>query len=46
MIVDLVRKAATVNHGYMHEIDMIDKENVKGVWALLYETQKSDGLWN
>jgi len=34
MIDDLVGKAPTVHHGHMPEIDVIDKENAKAVWAM------------
>ncbi|CAM4498261.1 hypothetical protein FHS16_005479 [Paenibacillus endophyticus] len=34
MIGDLVGKAPTVHHGYMPEIELFDKENAKGIWAM------------
>ncbi|RED61852.1 nuclear transport factor 2 family protein [Cohnella lupini] len=34
MIGDLVGKAPTVHHGYMPEIEMIDKDHAKGIWAM------------
>ncbi|CAM4514368.1 hypothetical protein FHS16_006008 [Paenibacillus endophyticus] len=34
MIGDLVDKAPTVHHGYMPEIEIIDKDNATGVWAM------------
>ncbi|CAM4522489.1 major membrane immunogen (membrane-anchored lipoprotein) [Paenibacillus endophyticus] len=34
MIGDLVGKAPTVHHGYMPEIEIIDKDHAKGIWAM------------
>ncbi|CAM3581434.1 nuclear transport factor 2 family protein [Paenibacillus lupini] len=34
MIGDLVGKAPTVHHGYMPEIQIIDKNHAKGIWAM------------
>ncbi|NQX57998.1 nuclear transport factor 2 family protein [Paenibacillus qinlingensis] len=34
MIGDLVGKAPTVHHGHMPEIDIIDKDNAKGIWSI------------
>ncbi|CAM4514632.1 major membrane immunogen (membrane-anchored lipoprotein) [Paenibacillus endophyticus] len=34
MIGDLVGKAPTVHHGYMPEIEIIDKDHATGIWAM------------
>ena len=34
MLDKLVGKAPTVHHGFMPEIEMIDKDHAKGVWAM------------
>ncbi|SFT12938.1 nuclear transport factor 2 family protein [Paenibacillus sp. BC26] len=34
LIGDLVGRAPTVHHGYMPEIEIIDKDNAKGIWAM------------
>ena len=34
MIGDLVAKAPTVHHGHMPEIEIIDNNNAKGIWAM------------
>ncbi|WP_059044494.1 nuclear transport factor 2 family protein [Paenibacillus rubinfantis] len=34
MIAGLVGKAPSVHHGHMPEIQMIDKENAKAIWAM------------
>ncbi|NIK68349.1 MULTISPECIES: nuclear transport factor 2 family protein [unclassified Paenibacillus] len=34
MIGDLVGRAPTVHHGHMPEIEIIDKDNAKGIWSM------------
>jgi hypothetical protein len=47
MIGDLVGKAPTVHHGYMPEIEILDKDNAKGIWAMedLLTFPNADGAY-